>query len=125
MSLKEREERAKALAGKPSRRDLILKVIEKRCPVRHAAMVKSMKTSARSGGPGPGRWGPGKWTASGWTPDDPKTQAPYILEELDDGTWRVRVEAEDGDIIGGVGKTADEAVAALVQKVIPPTAEGG
>lgn len=43
--------------------------------------------------------------------------APYEITTLPDGRRRVRVFSADGDAIGAVGATIDEAIAALERKV--------
>ena len=47
----------------------------------------------------------------------PKGQAPYVFDTPAEGLVRLRVESDDGDATAGVGKTHDEAIAALERKL--------
>lgn len=99
MTFEERRIRAAALANRPTRADRLA-----------AILAKINATAAQADGtwrtPVPPPWA---------DPNDPG--APYLIRELDDGRFQVQVVSSEGDVIGGLGETVEDALARVEEKI--------
>ena len=99
MTIEERAARAAALANKPTRAERLAAVLGKINP----------GAAQPDGGwrvPAPPPWA---------DPNEPG--APYLIRELDDGRFQLQVLGADGDVVGGVGETVEDALARVEEKI--------
>lgn len=90
---------APAKTGPLTRADRLEAVVRRLCPKTAAAYAKT-----------------GQWSA----PDgksDRFRQAPWIISTLADGSQRIAITADDGDVVSGTGATIEAALTALEAKV--------
>ena len=97
MSREERAARAAEQAKKGTPNDALMQCVATLCPKRFASYQKT------------GQWG---------DLEDRSTRAPYLITEQDNGNRLVQIESEGGDVIGGIGATVPDAIAALARKVL-------